>query len=251
MPESLAMVSRESAIATVTLNEPEARNPLSPDLVRQVTAALKELAVDDSVNVVILKGAGRGFSAGADLRRMRHASALEDRAEYGEILELNRLLWTYAKPTIAAVHGFAMGAGANLMSWCDLSLVEADAKLGYPEVKAGVPSATVVPSLLRTVGRRRMFELVFTGETITPEQAEYIGLINRVVEPGTVIEEAVALAGRIAAHNPTAVQMTKQIVHQAQDASFDHGVEYAREVRVLSRLRDDFRVEIRQGGSEK
>lgn len=245
----LVLVGGDAPVAVVTLNEPESRNPLSPELVRELTVVLKDVAKDDRINAVVVTGAGKGFSAGADLRRMRSATPLEDRAEYGEILELNLLLWNYPKPTIAAVHGFAMGAGANLMSWCDLSIAESDAKLGYPEVKVGVPSATVVPTLLRTVGRRRMFELVFTGETITPERAEQIGLINRVVEPGQALSAALALASTIAGHNPTAVQMTKQIAHAATDMAFPHTLEYAKEMRVISRLRKDFDVEIRQGGS--
>ncbi len=88
-------------VATVTLNEPEARNPLSPQLVRELTATLERLAIDPEVRVVILTGAGKGFCAGADLRRMRSATPLEDRDEYDEILILNRLIWEYPKPTIA------------------------------------------------------------------------------------------------------------------------------------------------------
>ena len=246
--QALVLEQCEDGIAVVTLNEPEARNPLSPDLVRQLTRVLQRLATEDDVRVVVLTGAGKGFCAGADLRRMRAASPLEDRDEYDEILILNRLLWGYPKPTIAAVHGFAMGAGANLMSWCDLALAEEDARIGYPEVKAGVPSATVIPTLMRTVGRKRMYELVLTGLPIPPDEAARIGLINRVVPSGAVVKAALDLAGSIAEHHPQAVRFTKEIIRTTTDMSFDQSLTYAKDLRVISRLRDDFRVEIRQGG---
>lgn len=248
---SLVRESRDGHVAIVTLNEPEARNPLSPQLVRDLTAALEGAATDDEVRAVVLAGAGKGFCAGADLRRMRAAKPLEDRDEYDEILILNRLLWEFPKPTVAAVHGFAMGAGCNLMSWCDIALVEEDAKLGYPEVKAGVPSATVIPTLMRTVGRKRMYEFVLTGALIPPAAAADCGLVNRTVPVGTVLDEALALARQIAEHHPAAVRFTKDIVRVTTDMPFRQALEHAKEVRVISRLRDDFEVEIRQGGGAR
>ncbi|MGW4339762.1 enoyl-CoA hydratase/isomerase family protein [Rhodococcus koreensis] len=247
--EPFVLERRDGLVATVTLHEPEARNPLSPQLVRELTATLRALAEDKTVRVVVLTGAGKGFCAGADLRRMRSASPLEDRDEYDEILVLNRLLWEYPKPTIAAVHGFAMGAGANLMSWCDMAVVEDNARLGYPEVKAGVPSATVIPTLMRTVGRKRMYELVLTGATIAPAEAKEIGLINRVVPTGQALVVAHELAASVAEHHPSAVRLTKEIVKVTTDMSFHQALEYAKDLRVISRLRDDFTVEIAQGGS--
>lgn len=245
------LVDRDGHVVTVTLNEPEARNPLSPRLVRELTATLDTLASDDSARAVVLTGAGKGFCAGADLRRMRAASPLEDRDEYDEILILNRLLWTFPKPTVSAVHGFAMGAGANLMSWCDMAIVEENARIGYPEVKAGVPSATVIPTLMRTVGRKRMYELILTGEPIAPAEAERIGLVNRVVPVGEALKAAQDLASRVAAHHPSAVRLTKEIVKVTTDMEFNQALEYAKDLRVISRLRDDFAVEIRQGGGDR
>ena len=168
MAESVLVTSEVAGhVATVTLNEPDARNPLSPGLVDQLKIALRTHADDAEIKAVILVGAGRGFSAGADLRRMRTATPLEDRDEYDEILELTRLLWRYPKPTIAAVHGFALGAGANLMNWCDIAIADEDARIGFPEVKAGVPSATVIPTLMRTVSRKHMYDLVLSAEPST------------------------------------------------------------------------------------
>jgi methylglutaconyl-CoA hydratase len=238
----------EGSIATLTLSDPARRNPLSPALVSQLTTALRDVAADASVRCVIITGAGRGFCAGADLRRMRLASPLEDRDEYDAILDLNRLLWNFGKPTISAVHGFALGAGANLMSWCDIAIADEDALIGFPEVKAGVPSATVIPSLLRLVGRKKMYELVLTGQPIAPADAAAIGLISRVTPPGTSLQAARSMASVIAGHHPDAIRHTKEIVHATSDMTYEQGIVFAKEVRVISRLRSDFRVEVAAGG---
>lgn len=239
----------DAGVATLTLNEPEARNPLSPELVDELTALLQDCAQDDEVRVVVLVGAGKGFCAGADLRRMRSALPLEDRDEYNRILELNRLLWGYPKPTIAAVHGFAMGAGANLMSWCDIAVADETARVGYPEVRAGVPSATVIPSLMRLVSRKRMYELVLTGEPVSAAEALSAGLVSRVVEAGSAYLTAIKLAQTIAAHDPTAVALTKEIVKVTSDMPFEQAIVYAKEVRVIARLGDSFKVRVPQGKS--
>lgn len=236
-------------VATITLNEPDARNPLSPGLVEQLKDALRAHARSEAVRAVVLVGAGRGFSAGADLRRMRSASPLEDRDEYDAILDLTRLLWRYPKPTIAAVHGFALGAGANLMNWCDIAIADADARIGFPEVRAGVPSATVVPTLMRTVSRKHMYDLLLTAEPVSGEKAYDIGLVSRVCEPGTALATAQAIAQRISEYNPDAIGLTKEIVQTVTDMSFDQSIIYAKDVRVIARLRKDFKVEIPQGSN--
>lgn len=234
---------------TLTLNEPRARNPLSPGLVAALTSHLRECAADPAVRAVVLHGAGTGFCAGADLRRMRAATPLEDRDEYDEILALNRLLWRYPKPTVAAVHGFALGAGANLMNWCDIAVIETGTRVGYPEVKAGVPSATVIPSLMKLVGRKRMFELVLTGRLLSADEAVEHGLATRLVPAGTALDEARQIAQTISGYAESAVRLTKEIVHTATDMSFDQGLTYAKEVRVISRLGTDFEVTVAQGAN--
>lgn len=247
--EPLVLLDVDGGVGVLTLNEPHARNPLSPGLVTGLIDHLQRLAADDSVRVVVLIGAGKGFSSGADLRRMRSASAMEDRAEYEDLLRLNRTVWNYPKPTIAAVHGFALGAGANLVGWCDLAVMEEDAIIGYPEVRAGVPSATVIPSLMRLVGRKVTNQLVLTGEPISAAEAAAVGLVNKVCGKGEARSRALELARVIASREPSAVALTKRIVQTTTDMAYDQAIEYAREVRVISRLRDGFDVQVRQGGS--
>lgn len=247
--DQLVRLEIEAGVASVTLNEPAARNPLSPGLVDSLTETLRVLGDDNDVRSVVLVGAGKGFSAGADLRRMRDAAPLEDRDEYNRILVLNRTLWRFPKPTIASVHGFALGAGANLMSWCDIAVADEEAIIGYPEVRAGVPSATVIPTLMRMVSRKALYELVLTGTPISAAEAKELGLISRVAPAGTSLETAHELARRIAGHHPSAVKLTKEIIQTTTDMSYEQAIDFAKEVRIIARLREDFRVEVSQGGS--
>jgi methylglutaconyl-CoA hydratase len=231
----------------VYLNEPDRRNPLSPGVVEGLIGHFEALRDDAAVCAVVLAGTGAGFCAGADLRRMRTASPLEDRREYDRILALNQLLWEYPKPTIAAVHGFALGAGANLMTWCDIIVADEAARIGYPEVKAGVPSATVIPTLRRLVGRRQMLELTLLGEPISAVDAERIGMINRVAPAGTALEVATGLARRMAANDPRAMRETKNIARVTEEMSYREAMTFAKDARVIYRLGDGFAVRVPQG----
>ena len=238
-PPALSKV--DPPVAVVYLNEPKRSNPLSPAVVEGLIEQFTALRDDDAVRAVVLAGAG------ADLRRMRTASPLEDRQEYDRILDLNQLLWEYEKPTIAAVHGFALGAGANLMTWCDVIVADADARIGYPEVKAGVPSATVIPTLQRLVGRRRMLELTLLGEPVSAAEAERIGLINRVAPAGTALAVATDLARRMAANDPRAMRETKKIARVTDQMTYREAMTFAKDARVIYRLGADFAVRVPQG----
>lgn len=238
------LVERHPPIAVVTLHEPEKRNPFSPTLVREMTAALNEFAADQAIVVVIFTGSGPAFSGGADLREMRKASALEDRGEYDHILALNHLVWNYPKVTISAINGPALGLGANLVGWSDLAIAEERATLGYPEVRAGIASATVIPVLLRLIGRKAMNEMLLTGKAIDAAEAYRLGLVNRVVPNGTSLAAATELATEIARNEPHSLAFTKEVVRTATDMEYHKAIEYARDIRVISRLHPKFQARI-------
>jgi len=238
------LVEKKLPVAIVTLNEPEKRNPFSPALVRRMTTELRQLAHDDEVVVVIFTGAGSAFSGGADLREMRKATALEDRGEYEHILELNRLVWNYPKVTISAINGPALGLGANLVGWSDLAIAEEHATIGYPEVKAGIASATVIPALLRLIGRKAMNEMLFTGKAVDAQEAHRLGLVNRVVPKGQSMQAAMALAQEICQNAHHGLGFTKEVVRTATDMEYNKALEYARDIRVISRLHPKFQARI-------
>jgi methylglutaconyl-CoA hydratase len=244
MSNERLLVEKKPPVAIVTLNEPAKRNPFSPALVRKMTSELQQLAHDDEVVVVIFTGAGTAFSGGADLREMRKATALEDRGEYEHILELNRLVWNYPKITISAINGPALGLGANLVGWSDLAIAEEHATLGYPEVRAGIASATVIPALLRLVGRKEMNEMLFTGKPVDAAEAHRLGLVNRVVPRGRSLQAAMELAQEICQNAPHGLAFTKEVVRTATDMEYGKALEYARDIRVISRLHPKFQTRI-------
>lgn len=256
MPDSRLLLEKKPPIAVVTLHEPDKRNPFSPTLVREMIAALNDIADDDDVVVVIFTGAGSAFSGGADLREMRKATALEDRGEYEHILTLNRLVWNYPKVTISAVNGPALGLGAALIGWSDLAIAEERASVGYPEVRAGIASATVIPALLRLIGRKAMNEMLFTGRPVTAAEAYRLGLVNRVVENGGSLSAATELALEIAQNAHHGLAFTKEVVRTATDMEYGKALEYARDIRVISRLHPKFQARIdnyltRKSGKEE
>lgn len=242
--DSRLLVERREPVAILTLNEPEKRNPFSPMLVRQMIKVLQELAEDESIVVVIFTGAGTSFSGGADLREMRKAPPLEDRAEYEHILTLNRLIWNYPKVTISAVNGPALGLAANLVGWSDLAIAEDKATIGYPEVKAGIASATVIPALLRLIGRKAMNELLYTGRAIKATEAERLGLVNRVVPDGESVKAAVEMAMEISRNSHHGLAFTKEVVRTTTDMEYGKSLDYARDIRVISRLHPKFQARI-------
>jgi methylglutaconyl-CoA hydratase len=244
MPDARLLVAKKPPIAVVTLHEPEKRNPFSPTLVREMIVALNELASDDEVIIVIFTGSGSAFSGGADLREMRKATALEDRSEYEHILTLNRLVWNYPKVTISAVNGPALGLGANLIGWSDLAIAEERATIGFPEVRAGIASATVVPALLRLIGRKAMNEMLFTGRPVSAAEAYRLGLVNRVVENGASLSAAAELGLEIAQNAHHGLAFTKEVVRTATDMEYSKALEYARDIRVISRLHPKFQARI-------
>ena len=244
MEERRVLIDREPPLAVLTLHEPDKRNPFSPPLVRELIAALNDISREEAIAVVIFTGAGSAFSGGADLREMRRATALEDRGEYEHILSLNRLVWNYPKVTICAVNGPALGLGANLVGWADLAVADERATFGYPEVKAGIASATVIPALLRLIGRKAMNELIYTGRGIGANEALRLGLINRVAARDTALEQAKALAHEVAANAHHGLAFTKEVVRVTTDMEYSKALDYARDIRVLSRLHPEFQARI-------
>jgi methylglutaconyl-CoA hydratase len=238
------LVEQRPQIAIITLHEPEKRNPFSPVLIDELIESLTAFASNDEIVAVIFTGSGTAFSSGADLRVIRKVTPMEDRQEYDRILAMNRLIWNYPKVTIAAVNGAALGLGANLVGWCDLAIAEERATFGYPEVKAGIPSASVVPTLLRVLGRKAANELLLTGRRITAADAWRLGFVNRVVANGESLSAALELATEVARNTAHGLAFTKDVVRTTTDMEYNKALDYARDVRVISRLHPAFQGRI-------
>jgi 2-(1,2-epoxy-1,2-dihydrophenyl)acetyl-CoA isomerase len=212
------VLERAGAVATITLNRPEARNALDLTMRRELTAALDEIEADQTARVLILTGAGGNFCAGGDVRVMKQAerpsAAVRERLE-----ALNRLvvrLFEFPRPTLAMVDGFAVGAGCNLALACDLVVASDRARLGEVFARLGlVPDGGGTWLLPRLCGLARAKQLVFTAEIIGAVEADRLGLVNRVVPAAELAAATRALAETIAAGPPLALRLAKQIMTRA------------------------------------
>ena len=223
-------VDAGTAVAVVTLDRPEARNALVTELVEQALDAVTRCAADDAVRAVILTGAGdRAFCAGADIDELLRRDHVTESALRSVRRDLAAALEGIPKPTIAAINGHALGGGLELALACTFRLAVPAAKLGLPEVRLGIiPGNGGTQRLVRLVGVGRAMELVLTGAPIDAERAERIGLVHRVIEPESLMDEARALAGRLADMSARALAAAKESVLLAGDVPLAAGLAHER-----------------------
>lgn len=210
---------RRGAVALLTLNRPESLNALDRTILSAFDAAVGEVAQDASVRALIVTGEGRAFAAGADIEAMSRMSP-------GEAEAFSRLghrafatLEQLAVPTIAAVNGFALGGGCELALSCDWIYASTKARFGQPEVKLGlIPGFGGTSRLVRRVGVAWAKELVCSGATLKADEAQRIGLVNRIFEPEELLTRALKTAQTVAEAGPEAVQLAKRVIQQGQDA---------------------------------
>jgi len=205
----------KDGIATLTLNRPDQFNALSEALIDALQRELDRVAGDDAVRVVVLAGAGRAFCAGHDLREMRASprqSYYEDLfARCGRMMQAVVAL---PKPVIARVHGVATAAGAQLVASCDLAIASDAARFGTTGINLGLFCSTPSVAISRAMGRKRSFELLFSGEMLDAKSAESLGLVNRVVAAAELDAEVARVAQRIASQPASAVRIGKQMFYR-------------------------------------
>jgi methylglutaconyl-CoA hydratase len=217
-------------IRLLTLNDPQRRNPLSPALTKDLLAALDAAEQDPAIRAVVLTGAGPAFSAGADLEFLKQVTTAGAEANYAHSRELMRLfhrVYTFSKPTIAAINGPAVAGGAGLATACDLVVMNEQAQIGYTEVKIGFVAALVGVILVRAVGEKHARELLLTGKLVSALEAYRMGLVNRVVPAEQVLEEALALAQEVAANAPTSLALTKELLNALPGMGLEDGFRLA------------------------
>lgn len=210
-----AFLKREGNVGIVVLNRPRALNAVNAALSTAVGAAVEEAAADPEIRAIVLTGSGRAFCAGADLKQIAAGNSLdaEDHPEWGFAGFVRH--WV-DKPTIAAVNGFALGGGTELVLACDLAVVDETAALGLPEVKRGLfAGAGGVLRLAQQIPRKVALEVALTGEPISARRAYEVGLINRVAPQGTALDVALDVANSIAINAPLSVVTSKKLVHDS------------------------------------
>ncbi len=225
MAYELLLLDISDRIATVTINRPDKLNALSDPLMRELAAAMDELAANQDVGAIIITGAGRAFVAGADISRLAAAESgeLEKYARFGQ--SVFRRIELSSKPVIAAVNGFALGGGCELALACHIRIASTLAKFGLPEVKLGlIPGYGGTQRLPRLVGRGVALQLILTGDQIDGTEAARVGLANAVVEADALLPAARAMAATMLKNAPIAMAHALEAVDVGLDATLEDGL---------------------------
>ncbi|HCS19958.1 MAG TPA: enoyl-CoA hydratase [Bacteroidetes bacterium] len=213
--------------ALIQLNRPKELNALNLELMGEIRDALKALDENEKVRVIIITGNERAFAAGADIKQMSGKGAI-DMLKIDQFSTWDQIKKT-KKPIIAAVSGFALGGGCELVMHCDCVVASETAQFGQPEIKIGVmPGAGGTQRLPRAVGKALAMEMVLTGEFISAERALQAGLINKIVPVELLMDETIKMAQKMARNSPLALQMAKESVLKSFESSLSEGLSFER-----------------------
>jgi enoyl-CoA hydratase/carnithine racemase len=245
---SLLTLEKTGPIALLTLNRPEAMNALgAPGDGDVVAAVCAEVNADRAIRCVVLTGAGRAFSAGGDVKAMKAregafgGSGVDVRDGYrNNIHRVVRSIYGLEVPSIAAVNGAAIGLGCDVACMTDIRIASDQAKFGVTFLKLGlIPGDGGAWLLPRTIGMSRAAELLFTGDVIDAHKAAEWGLVSKAVPHGALMDEAMALAARIAAQPPHALRLAKSLLKHGQTTSYDTLMEMSATAQAISHLTED------------
>lgn len=233
------LYERDGHIATITYNRPEALNAINAELRADLNAAWVQFRDDEEAWVGIVTGAGRAFSAGADLRAGGAGDATS--ASFWETPGLTSLengleIW---KPTIAAVNGYCIGFACTLVAACDFVIASERAEFGFPEVRLGVPTIQGAVRMPKKVGWQNAMELLLIGERVNAQRAKEMGLAWKVVPPDELMPAARKLAARLCESAPMAVRATKEVAHRGQELPFLQAVRFGETMRKVAGATDD------------
>ncbi|HEY0291148.1 MAG TPA: enoyl-CoA hydratase [Hansschlegelia sp.] len=221
-------IERRDKVGIVTLARPKALNALNDALMDELGAALLAFDADDGVGCIVLTGGDRVFAAGADIGAMADWTYMDVyKSDY--ITRNWETIRRIRKPVVAAVAGYALGGGCELVMMCDVVIAADDAKFGQPEIKLGIlPGAGGTQRMPRAVGKAKAMDLCLTGRMMDAVEAERAGLVSRIVAPAQLFEEAVSVASRIASYSLPVVMMIKESVNRAWETTLSEGVLFER-----------------------
>lgn len=249
MTKPLLRYELSDEIATLTLNRPDKRNALNGALVAAIKEGLGRAEADASVRVIALRGAGKDFCAGADLAEMERIAGMSEAENLEDARSLGALftgMRRSSRPIVAVVQGRALAGGCGLATACDLVLAREDAVFGYPEVHLGFVPAMVMAILVRKVGEGRAFDLAARGHRMGAQEARELGLVNHVFAAERFEEEVGAFLGDLATRPPSALALTKGLLYELGDLSFEDGIERGAEVNVEARATEACRDGLRR-----
>ncbi len=231
MSTQSVVVTIESPLAWIRIDRPEKLNALNEAVRQEIMEAIDALAVDDSVRVAILHGAGeKAFVAGADVGEFAARTPAEQRRVYQKRRVYDAVA-EFPKPIIAAIHGYCLGGGSELALACDVRVADRSARFGQAEIRIGlIPGAGGTQRLARLVGPGQAMRIALSGDTIGGEEAHRIGLVEILADDGKHLEEAEALAERMARRSPVAARLAKRAVRAASEMPLSAGLELEKEL---------------------
>lgn len=248
----IAAPLRESfadGVATLTLDRPDKRNALSAILVEGLLAAMDRTARDPSIRVVVVRGSGPDFCAGADLEELARLTEASEEVNLADARRLGRLfvaMRRHPRPIVAVVRGRALAGGAGLATACDLVIAHEAAELGYPEVHLGFVPAMVMTVLRRKVPEAVAFDLAVRGQRIGAVEAARIGLVNRVLGDTGFDADVDRWIAEIAARPPEAVATCKRLLYELDGPTFEQGIEHGAQVNARTRMGEECRDGVRR-----
>ncbi|MEO8399379.1 MAG: enoyl-CoA hydratase/isomerase family protein [Ignavibacteriaceae bacterium] len=234
--------SLENNTALITLNRPEKRNALHPDLINQLKNKIAEIKDDKNVKVLIITGEGKSFCAGADLtylNELKNFSVIENEKDSENLAELFLQIYKFPKPTIAAVNGEAIAGGCGLASACDFIIANESSKFGYSEVKIGFIPAIVSIFLIKKVGAGIGKHLLLTGEIISGKRAYEINLVNYL--DNDVLGEAYKLSGLLKNNSDSSLSLTKKMINEISNLNIEEAINLCIRLNTISRSTEDFK----------
>jgi enoyl-CoA hydratase/carnithine racemase len=240
---------RRDAVGIVTIDRPEKRNALSPEVMEELATALEAFDADSEIRCIVIAGSDDVFAAGADIKAMAERS-------FQQVIEAStsaywRRIAACRTPLVAAVSGFALGGGCELALSCDMIVASETAEFGQPEITLGIiPGAGGTQRLARTVGKQRAMELVLTGKRIGAAEAYQLGIVNRVASISDWLDQALELAAVIARRPPLAAKLAKQAVLAAEEMALSAALAHERRLYELTMATED-RLEGMQAFLEK
>ena len=220
------LFEKADGIATVTLNRPDSLNALNSIVYNELYDVFEAIENDEEVRVVILTGSGeKAFAAGSDVVEMENMNTLDIQKFVATIRKASDRIYTLTKPTIAAIHGYALGGGCELSMCCDLRICSEKARFGQPEINLGlIPGACGTQRLPRLIGVAKAKEMIFMGDMIKADEALSLGLVNKVVPPESLMEAAMEWAKKLASKSSPILAMAKKAIDTGIDTDITSGL---------------------------
>jgi enoyl-CoA hydratase/carnithine racemase len=225
MSEPNVIIEKEGHIGLITLNRPQDMNTFTIPFARELNDALLKLDEDPDVRVVVIKANGKHFSTGISLAEFKNKSPHEYKEFIRKMDEHNHTIAHMKKPVIASVKGFCLANGAGLSFACDLTVAAEDARFGTTAINVGLICLGPAAPLARLVGRKKVLEMVLTGDMISASEALSLGLVNKIVPKEQLEEATMELAGKLAAKSPLALQAGKKGIYAAADMPYEQGLD--------------------------